>query len=470
MICPNCGKGTPQESGFCEKCGYPLTDRPIEEAEAKQPLLPRRTFDPAAWQKRVVKGIKLLGALITWIVSLSILGYGAYKAYYWYRSAQIERMYESGQLPMPVLEEATLSDGRVGRVVTFYGDDGDMIYIEELRRSFLVVGGEARVEIPDSYWFSMSTEDVESADIALTPVKTHLNGGKELLPIIQFHADVPTSPLKVVSPSENQEPILTSVFQLELEVVPGSTVLVDGEDVTDFVSVQGKLSVNVSVYPQGENPISILVQTPHHRETRADIVLYRQPMEINLELAVNTPKSSVSDAMTIRGSCDPTARVSVDTPCLEGSLTQDEEGNFSFVAQFDHIGYNNVRFRAKEEGKRDSILSFDVYYLPTENEYSRKAWAMDYVQLCRCWDIWAGKIFKCEGTVEAVLAYDPQTIVLDVSQDGSGNFLILENLSGLSATEVGEKFIFYADVSGVREEYMGRDYPFLYARFAKRPR
>ena len=91
---------------------------------------------------------------------------------------------------------------------------------------------------------------------------------------------------------------------------------------------------------------------------------------------------------------------------------------------------------------------------------------MDYVQLTRCWDIWAGRIFKCTGTVEAVLSYDPQVLVLDVSKDGSGQFLVIENESNLSILETGDKYDFYADVSGMREEYMGRDYPLLTGRYA----
>ena len=171
--------------------------------------------------------------------------------------------------------------------------------------------------------------------------------------------------------------------------------------------------------------------------------------------------------MTINGTCDPSATISVDTPYVEGTLTQDEDGDFSFVTQFDHIGYNTVRFRAQKDGKQDSIISFDVYYLPTLNEYSRKAWAMDYTQLTRCWDIWAGRIFKCSGVVEAVLSNDPQVIVLDVSEDQSGDFLIIENLSGTSITEPGGTFDFYADVSGKREEYMNKVYPYLYGRYAE---
>ena len=466
MTCPYCGKNTPDNSEFCAECGFPLDGRQPPRNEPRRKTSRGRRFDARIWQARIAKALRVTVVVLMWVISLFILCYGGYKAYYWYQAGQSDKLYESGMLPMPTLEAVELDDGRTGHVITFFGEDGDMIYIEELRRSYLVVGGEARVEIADSYWFETAPDDVDAAEIALTPIQTFRDGGKQLLPIIHFDVNMPTSPLIIISPGEEQEPILASEYQLVFEVVAGSTVLVDGQDVTDFVSSQGEVSVNVAVYPQGDNPISILVQTPHHKEARADIVLYRQPMEIDLELLATTSKKSALQNMKINGKVDPTATVSVETPYVEGSLTQDEDGDFSFIAQFDKLGNNTVRFRAKEEGKADSVISFEVYYLPTLNEYSRKAWAMDYVQLTRCWDIWAGRIFKCTGTVEAVLSYDPQVLVLDVSKDGSGQFLVIENESNLSILETGDKYDFYADVSGMREEYMGRDYPLLTGRYA----
>lgn len=462
MICPYCGKSTPDGSEFCAECGYPLEEQPKKKKKARR----RRRFDASVWQNRVIPILRGCIIALLWIISLSILSYGGYKIYYWRQASETARLYETGMLPSPTLETVLLEDGRTGHIVTFYGDDGDTIFIEELQQSFMVVGGKARVEMADSHWFSTAAADIESAEIALTPVQTFADGGKRTLPIISFTVEVPTSPLTIISPSEDQEAILSSEYQLEFEVVYGSTVLVDGVDVTDLVNARGEVTVNVAVYPVGDNPISILVQTPHHRETRADLTLYRQPMEIDLALSINTSDESSREYMTIYGTCDPSATISVDTPYMPETLTQDEDGSFSFVAHFDHIGYNTVRFRAQKEGKQDSIISFDVYYLPTLNEYSRKAWAMDYTQLTRCWDIWAGRIFKCTGVVEAILSTEPQVIVLDVSEDQSGDYLVVENISGTSITETGGSFDFYADVSGQREDYMGKSYPYLYGRYA----
>ncbi len=476
MNCPYCGREIADNSEYCAECGYPIersgyaARRNEEENRADdQGLnLSNRRLDTHLWRRRFEKMIRVGIWVLLWAVSAAVFAFAGYKLYYWRQTSENIRLYETGMLPTPTVEAVTLSDGRPGHIVTFFGEDGDMIYIEELQQSFLVVGGEAKAEIADSEWFKTAGSDVESAQIALTPVQTYKNGGKRLLPILHFTVQVPVSPLTIINPSADQGTVLSAEYQIEFQVVPGSTVLVDSMDVTDLVNAQGEVTVNIAVYPIGENPISILVKTPHHREARADIVLYREPMEIDLALAINTSKKSVLDRMTVRGTVDPGASIVVDTAYAEGTLTLDEDGDFSFAAMFDHIGYNTVTFRAVQEGKADSVISFEVYYLPPLNEYSRKAWAMDYLQLTRCWDIWAGRVFKCTGTVAAVISAEPQVIVLDVSADESGNYIVIENLSGISITEPGGRFDFYADVSGTRREYMGKEYPYLIGRYSSK--
>ena len=178
MICPYCGKRTPDGSEYCAVCGYPLDQKPEESAQTG-------SFDAALWQARTISALRGTIIVLLWIISLTILGYGAYKGYYWRQSVENTELFDSGMLPAPMLEAIELADGRQGHVVTFFGDDGDMIYIEELKRSYLVVGGEARVEIADSYWFETAPEEVQSADIALTPIQTFVGGGKQLLPVVR---------------------------------------------------------------------------------------------------------------------------------------------------------------------------------------------------------------------------------------------------------------------------------------------
>ena len=450
MTCPKCG--APMENGACPKCGY---------AGSEAVLDPR-----SEWESTLTVVMRIIVYILIWILSLSILGFGLYKLHYWRAAGVTGALYESGSVKMPELSRIQMPDGRDGHCVSFFGDDGDIIYIEELDERFMVVGGRADIEVADAAWFGSATTS-STAEISLTPILTKESGEKELLPVVAFSVEMPLSPLTIIQPTEDYVTTLSSSYEIQLNVVYGSTVLVGGEDVTSLMDRQGNITVNVAVYPHGENPISILVQTPNHLEVRKDLVFYRQKMDIDLELASSTEFKSALNAMTIRGAVDPTAQLSVLTACEPGSLKVDEKGSFEFVAKFDHYGNNTVTIRAAKDGIRDSVISFDVYYVPDISVYSRSAWKMDYQQVLYCWDIWEGRVFVCKGVVVDVLDDNPNILVMDVSGDESGQYLVIQNESDLPITESGGSYTIYADISG-QADYHDRTYTRLIGRYAER--
>ena len=81
--------------------------------------------------------------------------------------------------------------------------------------------------------------EVESAEVNLSPVLISENGERTQLPTIEMNILPPQSPIEVLSPAEDNLTVFTSVYPLEVQVVPGSTVLVNGEDVTDVVDRSG---------------------------------------------------------------------------------------------------------------------------------------------------------------------------------------------------------------------------------------
>lgn len=458
MICPGCGTHLKDGLDVCPECG---TELERHSPQAEEPESSR-----SEWEHTLTLVMRVLVHVLIWIFSLSILAFGLYKAYYWHQSYAVQRRYEDGTVKMPELETVTMEDGRTGHAITFYGHDGDVIYIEELDKRYMIVGGEAVVKVADAEWFQIAGVSASSAQIALTAVQTSEQGEKTLLPIVSFDVEMPVSPLTIVSPTEKYVTTMSSVYDLQLTVVYGSTVLVDGEDVTGMVDRQGNLSVSVAVYPQGENPVSILVQTPNHLETREDLVFYRQPMDINLEISSATAFTSEREQMVVRGAVDPEAQLTIESNYDASTLSVDEKGNFSFVALFDHYGDNTVTLRAAKAGCTDSVVSFNVYYVPAIGEYSRKAWKMDYQNLIYCWQEWDGRVFNCTGTVVALMEDDPSTLVIDISQDGSGKYLVIKNQSDKEITEIGARYTIYADVSG-QGEYEGRTYTRLIGRYAE---
>jgi hypothetical protein len=447
LKCPKCATEAAEGRVQCVRCGHPLG----EDAH------PHRTTALRAANTIMWTAFVLISALV--------LALAFYRLYFWFDAWRLGRIYETGRMMAPDIEEITLDDGRIGHAVTFYGDDGNSIFIKELGKSFLLSGGLTRIEIADSSWFAENPEDAEAAIITMTPVIEGENGGRSELPPLEMTVAVPDSPLNLISPSQEFEQVVNSIHSLQIQVVPGSTVLVNGEDVTDVVDYAGQLSANINI-GYGENNISILVATPNHRQTRRDIVLYRQPQDIPLEPSLNLPKSSSTETVSIFGTIDPSAALVIDTPYVEDSIQIDQSGSFSFKAKLTQIGDNEVTFRAQKPGLADSAVTVKVSYVPSLNEYSRKAWKMDWEGLLLSYRGWIGQEFLCRGPLVEIIEGETQLLVINVGTEEAPKHVILDNLSSETSPAVGSTYRAYADVAGEGNYFYNDVYcPRLTARY-----
>ena len=453
MKCPYCGNSCADGARECDVCRQPL---PSAAAEAEESAArPRRS----AFHKILL--------VLCWIACFIVLGIGIYKLVFWIDEYKIERLYTRGAYT-PTLGEMQLSDGRNAHTVVFYGKDGDIIYLPELNRSLTICGGIARLEIADSEWFGADVSEYDYADVHFAPILIEEDGTETQLPVIDYTVNVPESPLTVISPAKDGMSVVTSTYPLELQVVPGSSVYVNGEDLSDRVDRSGVLDdTRLSVQPIGDNSYTIIVRTPSHKETRRDITIYRAAFDINIELDENVSTTSSDAQMTVSGTTEPGAMISVDTEFIPESLQVDmTTGRFSFIAKFGQFGNNVVRFRATMEGRADAVISFAVNYKPTLGDYAAGAWKMDYDQLRLYFEQWHGKVFRCVGTiVDSFTGEDGyQYLVMNVGSDSEKKLVVLQNYSTISSFNMGTTYDIYADVTG-RYMYNAEYYPMLAARY-----
>ena len=447
MNCPKCGAKLKKNMDRCPNCGLGTLVTDNAKTVAVMPL--RQLILRALF---VFLGILVTVCAITFIYV---------RVHYNNEMKRIEKKYDNH-----VIEEITYDNGMIGHAISFFAEDGDTIYIEELRESFVVVGNVARVEFPDYVWFDIDPSNIESADIKLSPILIKENGEKIKLPAFSMNIPVPEAPIQVNSPARPYNTVVTSIVGIDVNVVYGSQVIINGEDVSDRVDRSGGLSLNLNVYPIGENNISIIVRTDQHKESRRDLVFYRSEMAIELELDPSVSTTSQLAYMTVSGKTEPGAWIEVDTSHDTTSLRINQEtGDFSFRARFSVFGDNLVRFRATKEGKPDSEISFYVSYIPAKAEYSRSAWAMDYQQLRLIYEQWHGRVFLCKGRiVDMYYEGETQYSVMNVGKDEE-QLIVLENQSDVGSLNVGAYYEVYADVAG-RLFYKSGYCPHLVARYA----
>ena len=162
----------------------------------------------------------------------------------------------------------------------------------------------------------------------------------------------------------------------------------------------------------------------------------------------------------------PGAKIEVTTPHTDLNITDLEtSGKFSFNAVFDHIGDNTITIIASYPGKKPSKVDHTVYYVPNVDEYTRKAWALDaanYSDLLNTIALRASRnqVYVIKGIVQYSISDKPQMVVINSSDDGKSQPVLLENKTKKKWV-VGQYYRIYADAYSTYNSM-----PYLIARYS----
>ena len=362
---------------------------------------------------------------------------------------------------------ASLKDDMAAHTILIPGEDGAQIYIRELRTSYIVTGGFATVEVLDHTWYDEITDFVgESMEVTLTPFIKTSSGQQKPLDLITYDITIPESPIQLVSPDALRTDVSTAMYSMQFYVRKGSTVTMNGEDISDTVNADtGLLTYNATVQPIGDNNFTIRVRSQYCRESEMTVTLYREPQEIPLDLSSDVISSTSESAIEIRATTLPGAVVEVMSPHSDLNITDvDSTGAFSFMAVFDHIGYNTISISSSYPGKKTSTVEYQVYYLPDQDHYTVKAWPLDaanYSELLSNMTVRAKntQVYVAIGTIDSIISDKPQMAIMYTSEDGKSQPVLLQNYTKTTWV-VGTHYHIYADAYNV---YNGM--PWLNARY-----
>lgn len=367
---------------------------------------------------------------------------------------------------------SSIMNDMAAHTILIPAEEGAQIYIKELRKSYIVTGGYATVEVPDYQWYELNnTITTPTLDVTLTPYIKTSAGEQKLMEPIHYTIDVPLSPITLVTPDTTYVEVSTSPYVIKFKVEQNSTVFINGEDYSSFVNTQdGYISYNATVQAIGENRFEIVVNCQYYRENRITLTLYRAPQDIPLELSSTLGSTSAQSLMTIRGTTIPGATITISTPYQNlDTSSLNATGDFSFQAQFNKIGTNTIIITAEKDG-HSATLTKDVYYVPYSSTYTPKAWPMDatnYIEYLNntAMRVARTQIYLCQGTIVEILSNKPQLALMDTDEsEGGERLVLLENMSS-DTWVVGERYRVYADAYGV---YDGK--PRLVGRYTYDPR
>lgn len=347
---------------------------------------------------------------------------------------------------------ASMLDDLAAHTILIPGEDGTTIYIRELHSSYVVVDGFATVEVADHIWYDNLEGSLDdSMEVTLTPFLKSSSGRQTPMDPITYQILIPISPITLESPDSLRTTVSTTMAAIKIVVWPGSKVTVNGVDCSDTVSSDtGEMSYNATVQPIGDNVFNITVRSQYCRENTISVVLYREPQEIPLDLAVGTYGTTDQKVMKVTATTLPGATVEVTTPHADLNITDlDSTGKFTFNAVFDKIGENTITIRSSYEGMRTSEVNHVVYYLPPASEYTKKAWPLTadgYSELLSNMSVRIAnsQVYVVKGVVQYSVSEKPQMVVINTSEDGKSQPVLIQNYTK-THLEVGTYYRIYAD-------------------------
>ena len=441
---------TPAEDGQQVYDGYHDTSSYIpsyaRQDELEHSMSTRRT---TAWKPRRF-GWRKLGRVALILALLALLG--------WVFVTQILPLLRAGnQEDAPTVSvTSTIRNDLAAHTVTIPGEEGQRIAIRELRTSALVTDGVATFDILDHIWYD-DFEDYlqETMSVTLTPFIVTDSGKQIPLETIHYDIDIPLSPIQLLTPDSAYKEVSTPMFNIVVQVREGSTLTINGEDFSDLVNTEGgKVSYNATVQPTGENRFVITVRSQYCRENSMELVLYREKQDIPLDLQSDIGSRSTAKTMKIRAATLPGAVVKVLSPYTDLDITNCAvDGSFTFYAVFDHIGDNSIIVTADYPDKKTSRVEYSIYYVPSIDDYSRAAWAMDeehYFELLNNIDVRKKRttIYVCKGVITSIETVKPQRAYMNCGTEENPIIIYIEN-SSRTEWVVGESYRLYADVFGM---------------------
>jgi len=376
-----------------------------------------------------------------------------------------------------VVSPTTLMDGHPAHRITIFGKENATVYLREMQSSYVIADGKVEITVPDYMWYDTESStfakavDTDTMDVSITPfIRYSQEGNQYELDPIEFTIDVPLSPIYLLNPSTIRADVGVSIFEVRINVQPGSKVIIDGTNVSTLIRETGNVSKNVQVLPVGDNVISVSVKSKYCRENTMEVTLHRAPQEIPLELdatvlvewnyepitneqyaaAADDPeKQAKMQRPSIGGTTLPGANISVEFP-HENLKLDPATGDFSFTPLFSKLGNNDVVIRASYEGKADSVISHTVYYMPNADIYTRRAWDLDaqYTDLINYIQMRKGTIYMGIGTVERIISTAPQMAIMNIGSETFEKLVMIEN-SSKTTWEVGTKYRIYGDAYGL---------------------
>lgn len=258
---------------------------------------------------------------------------------------------------------------------------------------------------------------------------------------------IPATQIKLISPEVESQEIYEENYSVIFKVNAGSTVLVNGRDVSSSVNSQGRATYNVTLGPGSSEELTIQATAPYHSTATQTITINRSPLNVNFTISANTPRSVSSPTVEISGVVDTGATLS----CADYTLSNPEINpltgrvpRYCTASQLRQSQDNPYGYKRR---RQTSTLAHTVLYLPNEDQYTRDVWVYDPAIVSNP-SRYIGRNYLLDGVDVVEILDSPGTIfTVNMGTDESPEYLAVEYY-GSRNIQPGDTYRIFGQVIG----------------------
>ena len=368
------------------------------------------------------------------------------------------------------LVERVLKDGQEWHTITFYGEDGDKILVEDeshnLKRTLTIHNNQAVLSLDDYSYIPLEGEEFYGEEFTYVDIKAwHFDkdGNETELSVPNYRIGVPLAPLTVIYPEEQGDTVYTTQVLVRVKVEPESRVIIGSKNMSGNIDSEGYTSTYINLDAKGLNEIPILVEVDGYRANDYALLVNSPEKDVDIEL-VDAPTETQASELVINGKTEPGSTVMMDDsvlPLLIDYIDVKDDGSFYLKTRLNDFGENEIKLDVTAADGRTATLKHIIYRKPLEGAYTSRAWAFDYAALSASANKLLNNVYYMQGyVIERIDTPEAKMFLFNAGTAADPQYVIFE-YNGLNDLRV-DGFIYdvYADVQGKYENY-----PKLYARF-----
>ena len=367
------------------------------------------------------------------------------------------------------LVERILKDGQEWHTITFYGEDGDKILVEDeshnIKRTLTIHNNQALLSLDDYSYIPIDGEEYYGEEFTYVDIKAwHFDkdGIETELEVPEYRISVPLAPLNVIHPVEQGETFDTTQVLIKVKVEPNSRVLIGDKNMSGNIDADGYTSTYIYFDEPGMNAIDIKVEVDGYRVNDYEVLVNNPEKDVDIRLT-DAPTETQASELVINGVTEPGSTVVLDSsmPLLIDFIDVKSDGKFYLKTKLSDFGENEVKLYVTAADGRIATLKHIIHRIPLEGAYTSSAWKLDYKALTSSANKIVGNVYHLQGyVVERIDTSEAKYFLFNAGTAAEPRNLIIEYNGLYDIKQDGTVYDVYADVEGKYENY-----PQLHARF-----